>query len=642
MGRLQVALKQASKRAQDSLNSGSMTVAPNTAYEFGPYRLEVSTRRLVRGDELIPLAPKAFDILGALIERRDRVVDKAELMKLVWPDSFVEEANLSQTIFVLRKTLGEDSDGNQYIETVPRRGYRFAGDVRAVAAAKESFVLPASASPARRTSTAWWAIAVAAAVLVVVAWRWSATSDTPIRSIAVLPLANLSGQASEQYFADGLTDALLSDLAQIEALRVVARTSTLRYRDTAKPSADVGRELGVDGLVTGSVVRSGERVRVNVQLIHAASDRHVWARVYERQLPDVLDLQREIARTVANEVRAVLTPEERTRLSRTRVVDPRALDEYLKGTFEFNQRTRDGFLAAVAHFEKATAIDPTFATAYSGLADAYTLLVGFLHAAPRVAMPKAEAAALKALELNPDLGEAYVSLGYIRFRYDYDWPRGEEAFKRAIALNPSSELAHHWYALSLGWAGRVADARVEIERALLLDPLSTATLTSSGFIHYSARQYDQAIAVFDKVLTIEPGNIVAFRRRGWAYQMLGRHAEAVASFERASALSGRDFIELASLGRGYAMAGRPADARQIIDEMRKRDPNGDLTAYSIAEVLAALGDADHALTWLDRAQAARSIWFVFLKTDPLFDPLRKDPRFQRLVDRIKWQEASER
>jgi TolB-like protein/DNA-binding winged helix-turn-helix (wHTH) protein/Tfp pilus assembly protein PilF len=606
------------------------------AYEFGPYRVEASTRRLLRGDELVPLAPKAFDILLALVERRDRVVDKAELMKIVWPDSFVEEANLSQTIFVLRKTLGDAADGGQYIETVPRRGYRFVAEVRAIAAAKETVGPPASPPQTSYRRKTWWAIAAGAAVLLVVAWRWSATSDAPIRSIAVLPLANLSGQASEQYFADGLTDALLSDLAQIEALRVVARTSTLRYRDTAKPSADVGRELGVDGLVTGSVVRSGQRVRINIQLIHAASDRHVWARDYERQLSDVLDLQREIARTVADEVRAVLTPEERTRLSRTRVVEPRALDEYLKGSFEFNKRTREGFLAAVAHFEKATAIDPAFATAYSGLADAYTLLVGFLHAAPRVAIPKAESAAMKALELNPDLGDAYVSLGYIRFRYDYDWPRGEEAFKRAIALNPSSELAHHWYALSLGWADRPADARVEIERALLLDPLSTATLTSSALIHYSARQFDQAIAVFDRVLTIEPNNIVAFRRRGWAYQMLGRHAEAVASFERASALSGRDFIELASLGRGYAMAGRPADARQIIDEMRKRDPSGDLTAYSIAEVFAALGDADNALRWLDRAHAARSIWFIFLKTEPLFDALRKDPRFQELVDRIKW------
>src|SRR5688500_18186496 len=592
------------------------------AYEFGPYRLEASTRRLARGDELVPLTPKAFDILLALVERRDRVVDKTELMKIVWPDSFVEEANLSQTIFVLRKTLGDAADGGQYIETVPRRGYRFVADVRAIAAAKQTVVPPASPAPASNRRTAWWTIAAAAAVLLIVAWRWPATTDAPIRSIAVLPLANLSGQASEQYFADGLSDALLSDLAPIESLRVVARTSTLRYRDTAQSSADVGRELGVDGLVTGSVVRSGQRVRINIQLLHAASDRHVLARDYERQLPDVLALQREIARTVADEVRAVLTPEERTRLSRTRVVEPRALDEYLKGSFEFNKRTRDGFLAAVAHFEKATAIDPGFATAYSGLADAYTLLVGFLHAAPRVALPKAEAAAMKALELNPDLGDAYVSLGYIRFRYDYDWPRGEKAFKRAVALNPSSELAHHWYALSLGWSDRAADARVEIERALLLDPLSTATLTSSALIHYSAREYDQAIAVFERVLSIEPDNIVAFRRRGWAYQMLGRHAEAVASFERASALSGRDFIELASLGRGYAMAGRRSDARQIIDEMRKRDPSGDLTAYSIAEVFAALGDADNALRWLDRAHAARSIWFIFLKTEPLFDALR--------------------
>jgi TolB-like protein/DNA-binding winged helix-turn-helix (wHTH) protein/Flp pilus assembly protein TadD len=609
-------------------------------YAFGAFRLDAALRRLERDGHGIPLSPKAFDILVALVERRHRVVEKAELMQLVWPASFVEEANLSQTIFVLRKTLGEQPDGRPFIETVPRRGYRFAADV----GVSEQAVRPSPpvASEPPSPTFRWGRLILTAAALAaiiavgLVAWRGATTAAPSIRSIAVLPLTNLSGQSSEDYFADGLTEALIADLAQVGSLRVVSRTSTLAYRKTAKPSAAVGRELGVDGFIEGSVVRAGERVRVTVQLIHAASDRNLWARNYERRLADVLDLQREIARTVADEISAALTPIERRRLERTAPADPRAHDAYLRGRFEFNKRTREGFLAAIRHFEEAIAVDAKLAAAYSGLADCYTLLAGFLHIAPRQAIPRAEAAAVKALQIDPDLPDAHVSLGYIRLRYDYDWPRAEAEFRRAIALNPNSELAHHWYALSLAWVGRFEDARAEIGRAGLVDPLSRAVLTSAGLVHYIARDYERAVAEFDRVLSMDPVNVVAFRRRGWAYQMLGRHESAIASFERAHQLSGGDIIETAALGRGYAMGGRRADALRFVDDLRTRDPGGDLTAYSLAEIHAALGDGPAALSWLERAYETRSIWFVWIRNEPVFDRLRSDPRFTTLVQRVQW------
>jgi TolB-like protein/DNA-binding winged helix-turn-helix (wHTH) protein/Flp pilus assembly protein TadD len=620
--------------SQNGLKTGSNTVAALTTYQFGPYRLEVSTRRLFHGDELIPLTPKAFDVLVALIERRERVVDKGELMKIVWPESFVEEANLSQTVFVLRKTLGEAPDGNQYIETVPRRGYRFAGEVRIPEPAE---VVTPTHRKRRRTRT-YWAIAASVIVLlaIIAAYRASRPETTPIRSLAVLPLQNLSGDAAEQYFVDGLTEALISDLAQVQALRVVARSSTNRYRNTTEPAAEIGKTLGVEGIITGSVVRSGGRVRVSIQLVDPATEQNIWARSYERQLADVLDLQREVARAVTDEIRAVVTPAERLRLDRTTTIDARAHDAYLKGRFEFNRRTRDGFIAALAHFENAIAIEPRYAEAFAGIADCHTGLSGFLHAAPLDAMPRALEAATKALELNPDLAEAHASQGYNVFRFRLDWPAAEQSFRRAIALNPSLESARQWHGISLAWTGRFAEARTEMDRALLIDPLSLVTQTFSAWLHYLAREYDAAVKAFDRTLAIDPSYVVAHRRKGWALQMLGRHDEAIASFERARQLSRGDFIETAALGRGYAMAGRRAEMLAIVKELQDRDPRGDHTAYSIGEIYAAAGDAANAVRWLERAYEKRSIWFVFLKTEPVFDRIRSAPRFQELIDRVKW------
>jgi TolB-like protein/DNA-binding winged helix-turn-helix (wHTH) protein/Flp pilus assembly protein TadD len=599
-------------------------------FEFGPFRLEVATRRLLKAGEPVPLTPKAFDVLLALVERRDRVVDKDELLRLVWPGVVVEESNLSQTIFVLRKALGEDADGRQFVDTVPRRGYRFAGDVRDDAD-----------SAARRRWRAPAAVLVALAVLAMLAvgaliLLQSRDRGEPIRSIAVLPLANLSGEPSEAYFVDGLTDALTTELAQVSALRVVSRSSTLAYRGTPKPSAVVGRELGIDAFIEGSILRSGDRVRVTVQLIHAPSDRHLWARSFERRIEDVLDLQREIVRTIADEVSAALTPAERMRFERSSPVDARALDEFLLGRHEHSKRSRQGYIRAIEHYEKATALDPKLAEAYAGIADAYMGLAGYLHAAPHEVIPRAKAVATRALELYPDLGDAHASLGNIIWRYEYDWPHAEAEFRRAIELNPNSAQSHHLYALGLTWAGRTEDAVRMIERARLLDPLSLGIQTSAAWIHYFARDYARAIADFDRILSIDPVNVMAFRRRGWAYQMQGRHAEAIASFERARTLSNGDIIETAALGRGYAMAGRRDDALQIVAELRRRDPAGDRIAYSLAEIHTALGDVDEALKWLERAHEVRSIWYVFVKTDPAFDRLRGDPRFADLVNRVKW------
>lgn len=606
----------------------------SSAYEFGPYRLELSTHRLLRNREPIPLTPKAFDTLLALIERRDRVVDKAELMRLVWPDSFVEEANLSQTIFVLRKTLGEGPDGRPFIDTVPRRGYRFGAEVR-----EES----ATAAPAVER-TAWWrgwrAVGTAGAVVGVMAVAWFGASrirsmngaPARIESVVVLPFGNLSDDHEQDYLAESLNDALITNLSQISGLRVISRTSAMTYKRTDKTVPQIARELNVDAVVEGTVQRSAGRVRWNLKLIEASTDRTLWAQSYERGLHDALELHNEIARAIASRTTVTLTPRESARLAETTRVHPKVYEAYLKGRYFWNRRSEPDMRQAIAHFEEAIRDDPGYAPAYAGLADSYALYgsYGWTLAGGRP-WTRALAAAEKALELDGLLADAHTSRARIALNYELNWASAGEGYRRALELNPGYANAHHWYGYYLLLTGRLKEAEAEMRRALELDPLSPIINANIGMCFYVARQYDAAIGHWRKTLEMHRNYGLLHIYMTSAYVSKAMYREAVVELQKGRALSGAGPAEAAILAHIYGRMGRTEEARALLSEVLSRE---DAPAYYIALAYAGMGEKDAAFKWLDKALEERAGPFNELNAEPMFDSLRADPRFAALLRRM--------
>jgi len=447
----------------------------HTAYEFGPFRLIPDEGLLLRHDRPVPLTPKALETLVVLVQNSGHLVEKDELLGKVWPDSFVEEATVAQNVFTLRKVLGDTPDGHQYIETVPRRGYRFVAAVRvlgdgtsasngtAVEIQSPSLGAPLPLTEGEmqhmeRPKAGWLARALAATavallllLLLLKGWRRGQVEQpaaTPIHSLAVLPLENLSSDSAQDYFADGITESLITDLAQVQGLRVISRTSVMQYKGTTKTVRQIGQELRVDSVVEGAVMRSGDRVRVSAQLVDARTDQHLWANNYDRELRDVLELQRDVAQTVAEQVRLKFAAQAGMPLSRPRPINPEAYENYLKGRYFWNRRSEEGFKKAIEYFDASLENDPNYAQAYAGLADAYALLGSLPNKAlPRSeAMPRARTAALKALEIDDSLAEAHTSLAFVRMHYDWDFAGADREFRRAIELNPGYATAHHWYA----------------------------------------------------------------------------------------------------------------------------------------------------------------------------------------------------
>src|SRR5215813_4211470 len=468
-------------------------------YEFGPFRLDPKEHTLLRDGRPIPLRPKVFDILLVLIENRGHLVDKEQLMNSLWTEQFVEEGNINKNISMLRRALGEGDDGQQFIETVPKRGYRFIADVQKVNN-DEAPVSPSTPTQTRTSNRHWIPVLVILALLIAVAAyfvliRERRVSRTPtITSIVVLPLQNLSGDPTQEYFADGMTDALIGDLAKIGALRVISRTSAMHYKGTNKSLPEIARELNVDAVVEGTVQRSGDRVHVSAQLIRAASDSHLWAAEYDRDLGDALDLQSEVARAIADEVRIKITPAEQKLLVTKRTVAREAIDNYLQGRYFLNQGTEQDLRKAVAYFEDAIKTDPNYAQAYAGLADSYnrlgTTMIGELP--PLEARRTAESAARKALEIDNEVAEAHAALAYVN-HFNWNWAVAEAEFKRSLELNPNYANAHRQYAVYLVARGRVDEALAEIDRAQEIDPLSLFISSSRGFILQNARRYQGAI-----------------------------------------------------------------------------------------------------------------------------------------------------
>ncbi|HEV1995491.1 MAG TPA: tetratricopeptide repeat protein [Candidatus Acidoferrum sp.] len=637
---------------------------------FGAFEFDSRARQLRKHGHTIRLHGQPLEILGLLLERPAEVVLREELRARLWPeDTFVDfEHSLNAAVNKLREALDDDANSPRFIETVPRRGYRFIAPVEralpasapdstnqdAPAANQQATDLrvekPAAEVPAPAgTRTQWrtvWLAFIACAFLVALfiglyggglRQRFLGRPDLgAIQSLAVLPLENLSRDPDQEYFADGMTEALTTELAQISALKVISNTSVVQYKGTKKSLPQIAQELGVDAVVEGAVQRSGDKVEITVQLIHAPTDRHLLAKSYERGLRDVLALQREVAHAIADEIKAKLTPQEKVRLASTRTINSEAYEDYLQGRFLLStQRERD-VRKGIAYFQQAIQKDQNYALAYAGLAESYISLgqpwVGGL--SPKEALLPAKAAATKALEIDDSLGEAHLALARVIQLYDWDWPAVEKEYRRALELNPNDAMAHNWYGEYLQEMGRNEGSFVQMRLAILLDPLSSGSESQLGDIFYTARQYDQAIGAFQKALELEPDYTDAHVGLGWIYDEKKMYKEAIAELEKAVNLGNRHELIVASLGKVLGDSGRKQEARKLLEELEERSKHRYVSPCLIALVQVGLGEKDQAIASLEQGYTDRDQWILYLKVDPHMDDLRSDPRFQDLLRRV--------
>jgi TolB-like protein/DNA-binding winged helix-turn-helix (wHTH) protein len=621
---------------------------PSHVHSFEGLEVDLRAGELRKNGEKVKLQEQPLQILAMLLERPGEVVTREEIQKRLWPtDTFVAfDHSINAAIQRLRQALGDSADSPRFVETMARRGYRFIAPVDVGAG---------SARPREGGALPYGYVAVAAGVIVValatifvlnvaglrerLMTAIGARHGVPvpkIESIAVLPLANLSGDPQQEYFADGMTEELITDLGKISALRVISRTSVMQYKGTRKPLPQIARELNVDGIVEGTVRRSGDRVRITANLLHAPSDRHLWAATYERNLGDVLALQGEVASAIASQIRIKLTPQEQVRLTSTRPVNPEAHRLYLLGRFYWNKRTEEGSKKAIDHFQRAIELDPAYAPAYAGLADSYILLGDWGYLPPRDAYPKSEAAARKALQIDEASAEAHTSLAYDYFEYDWDWAACEKEFKRAIELNPNYATARQWYSEYLSAMRRHAEAIAEAQRGAELDPLSPIISAEGPFRYYFARRHDEAIRGFRDTVSLFPEFAIAYGGLGLAYEANGMYQEAIASYQKARSLSGASAAELAALGQAYAKGGIRGYYLWELQRLREESKHRYVRAADFAYLFADLGENDEAFSCLERAYRDRDWHLALLQIHPLLDPLRSDPRFQDLLRRMNF------
>jgi TolB-like protein/DNA-binding winged helix-turn-helix (wHTH) protein/Flp pilus assembly protein TadD len=614
---------------------------------FGVFEADNRTGELRKRGLRIKLQEQPFQVLSLLLAQPGELVTRDELHLQLWP-----------AINKLREALGDDAERPRYIETLPRRGYRFIAPIsngKPLPEPAESPGAPvtqlhaSAADSVRGGRSMTTALIVLMGILVlgalVLAYRLArrqalpaaaTLSASPIRSLAVLPLRNLSGDKDQEYFADGMTDELITDLGQVGALRVISHTSVMHYKGTSKTLPQIGRELGADAIVEGTVFRSGNRVRITAQLLDARTDRHLWAHEYERDLRDVITMQDEVARDIATEIRIKLTPQQQVRLSSTRRVNPEAYEAYLMGRYYWNKRTVAGVGKAIQYFQIATEKDPGYALAYAGLADAYVVLVPWEVRPTKEALPEARAAARRALQIDSTLAGPHATLGMSNL-YDLNWLGAEGEFKRAIELNASNATAHEWYSLTLASIGRWDEATEEAERAQVLDPHSLVIGAVVGWVFLLSGQYQQAIGQEQRTLQMDPDFSPALLYLGLAYDQKGRYQEATAVLERASKLPGGSSpIALAELARTYALSGQRGRAIEVLKELRQVSKRRYVPSFKIAVVYAALGENGRAFAWLEKAYNDHDQGMSNIKVDPRLDPLRSDPRYQDLMRRMNF------
>ena len=611
-------------------------------YQFDDVEIDVPGFRLFKAGKVVPVEPKALNLLVFLVENRGRLVRKRELIHAIWSDAFVSDHVLNRAIGQLRKLLADDPKEPRYIETVPTLGYRFIGDVEPTgqvprtATAVSSSLIPRAPSEEQPASSLLsdQQSEVNTSPFGTPTPSVSATDVHRIRAIAVLPLEDFSGVSGHEYFADGMTEALITCLAKIKALRVISRTSAMQYRRVQKPLPQIARELNVDAVIEGSVLRSGDRVRISAQLIHATSDQHLWAESYERDFRDILSLQSEIARRIVDAVQVILTPEERAQLGSSRKVDPEAHELYLKGRYHWNKRTEENIKKAIGYFRRALDCDPIYAQGHAGLADAYHILGYYNLLPPKEAYPKGRAAALKALQLDNSLAEPHATLGVIKRDFEWDWKGAEVEFQRAIEINPGLAEAYHWHGTLLSMQGLHSEALREKTKALEIDPLSVVIRTDVGRLFYFARDYDQEIERYLAALDMDPNNDSAHLWFAHVYQQMGKFEEALSELQKGWHLSNESTYALAQLGHGYAVAGRDSDARDVLTRLTTLSKQRYVSPYHVAVVHVGLHEDDIAFEWLERAFEHRSPWLGYLNVEPQLDALRSDSRFQDLLRRV--------
>jgi TolB-like protein/DNA-binding winged helix-turn-helix (wHTH) protein/Tfp pilus assembly protein PilF len=636
----------------------------NSVVRFGTFEISLQSGEVRKSGLKIRVQQQPLKLLEILLERPGEVITREELRSRVWPDESFGDFDQALNIAIgkLRGALGDSAENPRFIETLPKRGYRFIADVSVVDAdvrsrkpepvAGDSAALEPktgaghrvqgiglAVAPQRRLMPTRWIIVALALVLglaILSVWRFRSQPAAPtgIQSIAVLPLENLSGDASQNYFADGMTDELITDLAQISALRVISRTSVMVYKGARKPLPQIARELNVDAVVEGTVLRSGDQVRITAQLIEASTDRHLWSQSYDGELRDTLALQSRVASAIAEQIRINVTPQEQAALKNIKVVNPEAYESYLKGRYFWNKRTADGLKAALAYFKQAIDEDPRYAQAYSGSADTYALLGDWQYAVmtPKEAFPEAKAAAIKALELDSTLGEAHNSLAFVLDAFDWDLDAAGKEFRRAIELNPGYATAHHWYAWHLSLLGRFDEAISEMRKAENLDPLSLIINADLAELLVIAHHYDESMAQSRKTIEIDPNFALAHNQLAQAYLQKHMYDEAVAELNKAVQLSGDSPTCIANLARAYVASGKRSEAIRLLNDLKKRSIHGYSNGSEIATIYASLGDTDQAMNWLEKAYEERFNPGVLLR--PGFDPLRSDPRFQDLERRV--------
>jgi TolB-like protein/DNA-binding winged helix-turn-helix (wHTH) protein len=631
-------------------------------FQFGDFTLDQSGYRLLRGDRLLSLEKRPMELLILLVERRGELVSRDEIAERLWgKDVFLDvEHGINTAVRKVRRALRDDPEKPRFVETVVGKGYRFAAPVisknggssgTAQVPAQPSQP-PAVSEPTaaasvelKNRSARLWVLGGAAAALVLLlavaglwyrAQRYRAQSAEPttqsaIKSIAVLPLKNLSGDPSQEYLADGMTEELIGRLSGIHDLRVISRTSVMGFKDTKLSVPDIARTLGVDAVVEGSVIRHGNRIRVHAQLIHGATDKHFWSEEYDRVLEDVLGLQSEVARAIADKVEVSVTGQERARLVAARPIAPEVYKSYVKGTND-PENTKPQIEQRIADFQEAIRKDPTFAPAYVGLAESYiSYQDSFIGAPPSEIRPKATAAAQKAIELDPELAEAHALLAEM-YQKQWKWADSEAEYKRALELEPSDAASHRGYAYWLACQGRIGEALAWVKRGRELDPLGSRDTV--GFILLLHRRYGDSIREYRNIVAAHPEYTNARWGLGYALMLNNQAEDAIAELEKLAAIAHRSPGSLAMLATAYARAGNRTQALHLIDELKRRRRDGYIPPSAFITPYLALGETDQAFFWCDEASKEKSGILQWIKVEPSFDPVRGDPRFRDLLRRV--------
>jgi TolB-like protein/DNA-binding winged helix-turn-helix (wHTH) protein len=635
----------------------SVPVKSATVLRFDGFELDFRSGELRKSGVKLRLQGQPIQVLAVLLKRSGELVTRDELRQEVWPeDTFVDfDHSLHNAIARIREALGDSAATPRYIETLPRRGYRFIapvnevhGNLPVVPMRDQSPDGPKEvergAPPALRSS-ARAAIAVVFLTIVLLGFAlWLVptlsrpkSAGPSLHSIAVLPLDNLSGDSSQDYFVDGMTEELITDLAKVSALRVTSRTSVMRYKGTKKSLPEIARELNVDGVVEGSVTRSGNRVRVRAQLLNAVKDQHLWAETYERDLVDVLSLQSEVARAIAQQVRAQVTPEHEARLRlAARPVNPQAFEAYLRGRYYLTTEFTRGqeLQKAKRYFEEAIAKDPNFGLAYSGLADSYVYLAFFRQLPPEVAYRSAKEAVHKALELDDSIGEAHDTLAMLRWRYEWDSQAAEREFDQAIALAPSYSCAHEDHSEFLGMHGRRSEALAELAKSIEMDPSPSSALTEAG-TYYLMRDYEHLVEAARRGVISNPTEWLEHYYLGIGYEGTGKGLEAISEYQQAVEISGGDQDATAALAHAYAGIGKKSETRKILSDLERKSARSYVSPYLIATVYASLDEKDKAFEYLEKACREKSLDLSWhWNADARLDNLRSDPRFEALARRM--------